>query len=192
MKWARADEMDDTQSTDEKPTILIIDGDDACVELHSVILATIGCQPIGCSSDAQEAIRLARTERPDAIITDPLNAEWGVDVCWEIQSHPATNKIPFIFASNLGCAGTDVQLAGLEFAEYISKPFHAQQLREAVQRVLETPPESMPRLKVEVVPLEIRVGSSRRPKVLKAWRKRKLVWNRSTQMVSRITNAQHK
>jgi DNA-binding response OmpR family regulator len=176
--------MHDTQSTDEKPIILIIDGDHKSVELHSLILTTFGYQPIGCSDDAQEAIRLARTERPDVIITDPLNAEWGVDVCWEIQSHPTTNNIPFIFASNLGCVGTDVQLAGLEFAEYISKPFYPQAIREAVQRVLETPAESRPRLKIEVY--------TRQPTARKTLRKKKLTQNPNSQMASRIVDVRDK
>jgi DNA-binding response OmpR family regulator len=181
MRCVRVDEMGDTRSTSERPTILIIEGEEVYKEIHTLMLADLGYQLIGCT-DPQKAVRLAETERPDVIIIDPLNSVWGVDVCWELQTHPATSTIPFICATYLPCAGYDVVLAELEFARIIGKPFAQDKLREALRSVLEAPAGSMPREKFRMIPhasgnvsLRIEVLRPRHKEVVARDRLRRLI-----------------
>jgi DNA-binding response OmpR family regulator len=177
MKRARADEMGDTKSTDARPTILVIEGDDVWKQAYPIMLADLDWHLI-VYTDAQEAVRVARAERPDVIIIDPQDVDRGVDVCWALQSHPVTNNIPVICVTTVWCMGDDVVLTGLEFAKFFSKPFRPDDLREAVQSVLETPVESMPRLSYGAYKPRYRPRpDSRWPKVLIRGLKRKLTRN---------------
>lgn len=176
--------MSDTQSTSERPTILIIECEEGYRHVCTLILADLGYQPIGCT-DAQTAVRLAETERPDVIIIDPLNSDWGVDVCWELQNHPSTHTIPFICTTYLGCTGYDTVLAELEFARILGKPFAPDDLREALRSVLETPVGSMPREKVRMPLPGSPMGVSLRLNALKAGDKGVLARDRLRRLKSR-------
>ncbi|PPD58340.1 response regulator [Dehalogenimonas etheniformans] len=80
-----------------------------------------------------EALNMARQEKPDLVIMDILMPGMdGLTVCTQLKADPATAKIPVLmltiidyelnrkFAENLGADG------------YVTKPFTAEQLRQAV------------------------------------------------------------
>jgi DNA-binding response OmpR family regulator len=142
--------MDDIPSTGEGPTILIIETEVAIQKILAAILTKHDhdYQLVFCD-DPQKAVQLAKTKYPDAIIIDPLNSNWGVDVCWELQTHPPTNEIPIICLTYLGCVGWDVVLAELRFAGIVGKPFRSDTLLDTLQVVLNTPVESLPKLEIK-------------------------------------------
>lgn len=139
--------MDDTPSTAERATILAVNHQDAVRELIALIAAKLEYQLI-FGDDPETAIQLARTKHPEAIIINPLYPDWGVDVCWELQSNPPTNEIPMICLASLGCVGWDVVLAELRFAAIFTLPFKPVELVEALQDVLRTPARKLPKLKI--------------------------------------------
>lgn len=85
------------------------------------------------ASSGEEALRVVRESRPDLVIMDILMPGMdGLTACSQIKADPATAGIPVLvltiidhdlnrrFANNLGADG------------YVTKPFTAEQLRQAV------------------------------------------------------------
>jgi two-component system alkaline phosphatase synthesis response regulator PhoP len=88
------------------------------------------------ATDGDEAVRLARTERPDLILLDLIMPKrHGFDVLRELKGDPATASIPVIVLSTLG-QESDVQRALESGAvDYLVKS--ALPLRELARRVAE-------------------------------------------------------
>jgi CheY-like chemotaxis protein len=89
------------------------------------------------ASSGTEALKLVRQEHPDLVIMDILMPGMdGLTVCTQLKADPSTAKIPVVmltiidyelnrrFAENLGADG------------YLTKPFTADQLRQAVSSCL--------------------------------------------------------
>ena len=89
------------------------------------------------ASNGEEALQITRQHVPDLVIMDILMPGMdGLTACSQIKNDPAISKIPVLvltmidhelnrrFAENLGADG------------YITKPFTAESLREAVARHL--------------------------------------------------------
>jgi signal transduction histidine kinase len=97
------------------------------------------------AADGEEALRLARTLAPDAVITDVMMPRLdGVGLLRELRAHPATRHIPVMLLS--ARAGEEARVEGFEAGadDYIVKPFtarelvarvHAQLLRARIRRV---------------------------------------------------------
>lgn len=108
-------------------TVLVADDDDdirrAIVEvLEEEELLTIEAH------DGEEALRLARSSRPDVIMLDyKMPGKTGADVASELRAQGVS--VPIIFMT----AGKDVQLAGC----FLRKPFGIDQLVTVVRRALE-------------------------------------------------------
>jgi DNA-binding response OmpR family regulator len=55
------------------------------------------------ASDGEEALRIARQERPDLILLDVIMPKLqGFDVLRELKQNPITSSIPVVILSNLG------------------------------------------------------------------------------------------
>ena len=115
--------------------ILVVDDQ---VQIRRLVSAILGeeYQMLEATS-GEEALQIARQHAPDLVIMDILMPGMdGLTACSQIKNDPATAKIPVLvltiidyelnrrFAENLGADG------------YITKPFTAESLREAVARHL--------------------------------------------------------
>lgn len=116
--------------------VLIVDDEDPIRELISYNISRDGFTPVEAQS-GREALRLARSVRPDIIILDLMLPDMnGLDVCRELKADPELALIPIIMES----AKTDDSdiVAGLELGadDYISKPFSPKVLVARVRSVL--------------------------------------------------------
>lgn len=114
------------------PQILVVDDENNIQELLKFSLIKEGYQVL-LASDGQQALKHARTEKPDLIILDIMLPEMdGYDVCRTLKANKETANIPVIMLSAKG----DVldKVVGLELGaeDYITKPFSP---REVVARV---------------------------------------------------------
>lgn len=114
------------------PLILAVDDEVNILELLKFNLTKEGYQVITVT-DGQQALKVARAEKPDLIILDIMLPEMdGYDVCRLLKANQETAGIPVIMLSARG----DVldKVVGLELGaeDYVTKPFSP---REMVARV---------------------------------------------------------
>jgi two-component system, cell cycle sensor histidine kinase and response regulator CckA len=89
------------------------------------------------AGDGQQALELARRERPDLIIADALMPVMdGFQLLREIKKDPALDRIPFIFYSSVYTGEREEELAlSLGAQAYITKPKDADQIWEEISRI---------------------------------------------------------
>ena len=86
------------------------------------------------AKNGQSAIRIAKKQLPDVILLDILMPEMdGYEVLSLLKSDEETRKIPVIFVT--GLINPEDEKKGLELgaADYISKPFDAEDVRMKVR-----------------------------------------------------------
>ena len=113
--------------------ILAIDDEPAILEIEKEALEAEGFKVTGATS-GPEGLKLLREEDPDLVILDVLMPGMdGWEVLRRIESDPTTAGVPVIMLTALG--GDEDILRGLEegAVEYITKPFHLQDLVAAVR-----------------------------------------------------------
>ena len=139
-------------------TVLIVDDEEPIRELISYNVAREGFS-FAEAANGQEALRLAKSIRPNVIILDLMLPDMnGLDVCRALKSDAETADIPVIMES----AKTDDSdiVAGLELGadDYITKPFSPKVLIARIRSVLR---RSSARKTEPSVPEEIRIRDIR-------------------------------
>lgn len=117
--------------------ILLVEDDAELVELLGYNLKREGFS-VGTAMDGIEALKKARSLRPDLILLDVLLPEMdGMAVCETLRRNPDTASVPIIMVSALTSQLT--RFAGLEAGavEFVTKPFRMSDLISSVKRVLE-------------------------------------------------------
>jgi DNA-binding response OmpR family regulator len=135
--------------------ILVVDDEQSIVDVLAYNLTKAGHQPI-VARDGEQALQLARTERPDLVILDlMLPGIDGLDVCRELRKD---SDLPIIM---LTAKDEEVdRVVGLELGadDYVVKPFSVRELMARVKSVLRR--AHAPRKPVESVPI-LQVGDLR-------------------------------
>jgi len=125
------------------PTILVIDDNPDVIRLFQRYLRTMDARVIGVDN-AQEAARMARALRPQAITLDlMMPTQDGWEILQALMAHAETRDIPVIVCSVL----RERELAlSLGAAAFLAKPINQRQLIGALQEVLGTrrSPEHLP------------------------------------------------
>ncbi len=122
-----------------KPTLLVVDDDQATRELLCRLLENSGHR-ILVAGDGATGLRLAREQRPDAIILDvvmPGDMD-GWEVLRRLKESSDTHSIPVIMVSLM--AEQEHALA-LEIEDYLEKPLDMHRLSRAVARATEHAPQ---------------------------------------------------
>ncbi len=117
--------------------LLIVEDDEAILELMSAIFENLGDYSILLARDGEEALRIARVADPDVILLDiQLPRTDGYEVCRSVKSDPLMSHIKIIMLSGME------QNTGWQKAEevgadgYIAKPFSSVALVEEVEELL--------------------------------------------------------
>jgi len=125
-----------SQMTDKK--ILIAD-DEANVRL--LVSRALGQHFLVLEAqDGEEAIKIARTHKPDLILMDLMMP--GVDgnsACSIIKNDPATKQIPVVMLSGVGFELNKKLSLALGADGYITKPFNLPDLLATVAQFLRLP-----------------------------------------------------
>jgi DNA-binding response OmpR family regulator len=88
--------------------------------------------------DGEQALLLARSERPDLIVLDKVMPKLdGFEVVRALRGDPATQAVPIVMLTER--TSEDDVLGGLDLGveEYMSKPFSPRELALRVRRVLD-------------------------------------------------------
>jgi CheY-like chemotaxis protein len=92
------------------------------------------------AQDGEEAIKIARTHKPDLILMDLMMP--GVDgnsACSIIKNDPATKQIPVVMLSGVGFELNKKLSLALGADGYITKPFNLPDLLATVAQFLRLP-----------------------------------------------------
>jgi len=92
--------------------------------------------------ECQAGVELAVLHTPDIILLDVCMPEQsGLDVCRRLKHDPRTAHIPIVFLTASDDVRTKVHGFDLGASDYITKPFHPDELRARVRTILRTKQE---------------------------------------------------
>ncbi len=118
-------------------SIVYIEDDHEMIDLVSLILSRRGYQVYG-SPGGRQGLELATKILPDLILLDLMMPDMdGWDVFHQLKANPNTQNIPIIVITAKSLAIDRV--LGIHIAkvdDYISKPFHPQELQDSIEKVL--------------------------------------------------------
>lgn len=113
---------------DDTPENLQILGDMLDRDGHEVLIANSG----------EQAFEIISSPPPDLILLDIMMPGMnGYEVCRQIKADPGLSMIPVIFISALGSADQKIQAFREGAVDYITKPFHAEEVIARVQTHLQ-------------------------------------------------------
>ena len=117
--------------------ILIVEDEEIILELLSEIFGDLGDYRILCAKDGEEALRIARDNKPDIILLDVLLPKInGHEVCKLVKSDPAISRTKVLILSGMA-QNSDSQKAQKAGADaYMAKPFILTALEEKVKELL--------------------------------------------------------
>ena len=108
--------------------LLVVDDQEANIQIVGAALGSIGCEIIPATSGAQALKRLA-CSRPDLILLDLLMPEMdGFEVCRQIRGNPDWAEIPIIFLSSADDKDLIVRALESGGVDYLTKPFNQAEL----------------------------------------------------------------
>ena len=121
-----------------KKRILIAD-DEAYIRL--LVKSTLGKDYIVLeASDGEEAVSVARTQKPDLILMDIMMPKLdGVGACNVLKADTATRMVPIIMVSARGDKLDQEYSREMGADGYITKPFSSKTLLDTVNRLLTSP-----------------------------------------------------
>jgi len=112
--------------------IMVVDDVPEILLLLTSMLSRSGYQVVTCASGA-EALAVAEANPPELILLDILMPEMdGFEVCDRLQHNPKLKDIPVIFTSGLDDTENKVKAFRLGGVDYITKPFHFEELEARV------------------------------------------------------------
>jgi CheY-like chemotaxis protein len=117
--------------------ILIVEDEEATREAWAEFFENAGYQ-VTQASDGQEALEVARWERPDIILLDlRLPKLDGYQVCQRLKSDPITSQTPIIMITAFLTGASDT-VRGIEYGadDYLNKPVDLEVLAARVKMVL--------------------------------------------------------
>jgi two-component system, cell cycle response regulator DivK len=117
-----------------RKTILIVDDADSICSALSAYLEVHGYRTL-TAPDGAAGVKLARIERPDAILLDimmPVLDGWGA--LKQLKTGSETAGIPVLALTALRLSNEQISAAG--FDGYLSKPVPPHRLTQEIERVL--------------------------------------------------------
>jgi len=120
----------------ENVKALVVDDEFHIVQVVAVKLRNNGFDVITAESGTK-ALELARSEKPDVIITDfQMPGMSGVELVQNLRKIPETTSTAVVMLTARGFAISDEQRKELEISECVSKPFSPRELLQTVKQVL--------------------------------------------------------
>lgn len=124
---------DATAAESVRPRVLVIGDSRELRESIERSLRQAGYDVLSCAT-GKDGLRIARDERPDAVLLDP--DVLGLDVCRALKEDAATRHVPVIIVTARGDELDRVVGFELGAADYVVKPFSVRELILRVRAVL--------------------------------------------------------
>lgn len=117
----------------ENKKVLVVDDEE---NVRRLVRSMLGKKNIVLEArDGEEAVRIARSHKPDLILMDILMPKMdGYTACHTIKQDPVTKVIPIVMLTAIGYE-LNVKLSQKMGADgYITKPFNLQDLLDTIDR----------------------------------------------------------
>lgn len=125
--------MDQNRPSTTKGDILVVDDDVAGLRALSTLLSNRGYD-VRSATDGPTALMMAAADPPDLVLLDVLMPEMnGFELCERLKGNAALNTIPVIFVSGLDDAVDKVKGFKAGGADYITKPYDAEEVGSRVE-----------------------------------------------------------
>jgi len=123
------------------PTILVVDDNAAIAGIIERHLTGAGYAVV-TAPDGPRALEVVSSERPDCVLLDIMMPDVsGLEVLRRLKADPATAAVPVILVTGKS-EDADAELGYREgAAAYVTKPFKAAQIVDAVRKVLAATPD---------------------------------------------------
>ena len=119
-----------------EPRILVVDDDNLIRRIMRDTLVTIPATVLE-ATNGEEAIKVAKAERPDLIFLDTMMPGMdGFQTAEILKRDAATAPIPLLFVSALGTSSHKVRGLDMGAEDYISKPIDPEELKARVRSIL--------------------------------------------------------
>ena len=116
--------------------ILVADDEPLVLRVIRDILSSLPANVLE-AKDGEEALRLAKAERPDLILLDVMMPRMdGFQVAEVLKRDPSTAEIPVVFVSALGASRDKVRGLDLGAEDYLAKPIDPEELKARVRIIL--------------------------------------------------------
>ena len=117
--------------------IFVVEDDEHIRTLVETLLKGAGYE-IVCTGQPQEALEIARRERPDLVLCDiAMPVLDGYGVLRGLQSDPETARIPVVFLTAHREFSERVRAFRFGVVDYVTKPFTKDILLKKIEKVLE-------------------------------------------------------
>jgi DNA-binding response OmpR family regulator len=126
--------------------VLMIDDAKAIVVMVQQGLAQIGGYRVTCAFDGEEGLKRFYDEPPDCVVVDVMMPKLdGYQFVRCLRADKSARQMPLVMATAL-TTPTNVKVGYLSGADlYLTKPYTARGLHEAIQRVMALSPEERER-----------------------------------------------
>ncbi len=125
--------------------ILIVDDEDANIEILQRILTRAGFARIETTNDSREVSALYIEHRPDLILLDlHLPDISGKDVLRDLRADPRTATTPVVILSADATTDQPQRLIARGATDYLTKPFNIPRILHMIDHLELTPPPQTP------------------------------------------------
>jgi two-component system, OmpR family, alkaline phosphatase synthesis response regulator PhoP len=124
-----------------QPHILLVDDEADIREVAALSLQALGGWRVSSAGGGSEAIAIAHTQRPDAILLDVMMPELdGPTTLERLRADPQTRRIPVIFLTAKAQSADQRGLARLGVSGVLTKPFDPVTLSDHITAILAREP----------------------------------------------------
>ncbi|WP_008312294.1 adenylate/guanylate cyclase domain-containing protein [Leptolyngbya sp. PCC 6406] len=112
----------------QQAAILLIDDDPAGIRALSALLSQQGYR-VRRSLRSPQGLQSALADPPDLVLVDVMMPEMnGFELCQQLKASPQTQGIPVVFITALGDVNDKARAFAVGGADYIVKPFQAEEV----------------------------------------------------------------
>jgi CheY-like chemotaxis protein len=125
----------ETDMTDEKPLLLIVDDEAVIIKILVSILKKQ--YQLGVAKNGVQALEYIEHNIPDLILLDLQMPEMdGFEVCSRLKADTRTKNIPIIFLSGMSKDEDTSQAQNMGVVDFIYKPFDAMEIMESIKKYM--------------------------------------------------------
>jgi DNA-binding response OmpR family regulator len=119
------------------PKIMVVDDDEEFTNLYKDYLKMVGFDAVS-ENRSSKAMELAYVEKPDIFILDLMMPEpTGFQLCRMLRADPKFRRTPIIIVTALTDLDSKLVAMGAGANDYITKPFHIDELKSRINLLLE-------------------------------------------------------